>query len=202
MRAQETIKPPSDAEQDGLDLFVGGRTHGYEAQSAGRVASEHSLPRHAPCEREGSPTRTRSLHVPSSIPALTHPSAPPPTWRIVLNLLDQNPHQPRSQMDEGALAELMAGIRDHGLLQPINIRKVGARYQAIAGHRRLEAFRRLLANTEHQDEATAELFRTRGRADRGRTGMPQCEPRDCRGAVPAQRGDRTQGAATARAAGR
>jgi len=31
-------------------------------------------------------TRTRSLHVPSSIPALTHPSAPPPTWRIALNL--------------------------------------------------------------------------------------------------------------------
>jgi hypothetical protein len=31
-------------------------------------------------------------------------AAPPPTWRIALNLLDQNPHQPRSQMDEGALA--------------------------------------------------------------------------------------------------
>jgi ParB/RepB/Spo0J family partition protein len=58
-------------------------------------------------------------------------------------------------MDEGALAELMASIRDHGLLQPITVRKVGARYQVIAGHRRLEAFRRLLADAEHQDEATA-----------------------------------------------
>ncbi|TMB09501.1 MAG: hypothetical protein E6J65_28950 [Deltaproteobacteria bacterium] len=84
-------------------------------------------------------TRTRSLHVPPSIPALTHPSAPPPTWRIALNFLDQNPHQPRSQMDEGALAELMASIRDHGLLQPITVRKVGTRDQVIAGHRRLEA---------------------------------------------------------------
>ena len=88
------------------------------------------------------------------------PSAPPPTWRIALNLLDQNPHQPRSGMDEGALAELMASIRDHGLLQPITVRKVGARYQVIAGHRRLEAFRRLLADAERQDEATAERFRT------------------------------------------
>src|SRR6267143_1705187 len=87
-------------------------------------------------------SRTRSLHVPSSIPALTHPSAPPPTWRIALNLLDQNPHQPRSQMDEGALVELTASIRDHGLLQPITVRKVGTRYQVIAGHRRLAAFRR------------------------------------------------------------
>ena len=98
--------------------------------------------------------------MPPSIPALTHPSAPPPTWRIALNFLDQNPHQPRSQMDEGALAELMASIRDHGLLQPITVRKVGTRDQVIAGHRRLEAFRRLLADAEHQDEATAERFRT------------------------------------------
>ena len=97
--------------------------------------------------------------MPSSIPALTHPSAPPPTWRIALNLLDQNPYQPRSQMDEGALAELIASIRDHGLLQPITVRKVGMRYQVIAGHRRLEAFRRLLAEAEH-DEPTAERFRT------------------------------------------
>src|SRR3989442_15864369 len=94
---------------------------------------------------------TRSLRMPSSIPALTHPSAPPPTWRIALNLLDQNPQQPRSQIDEGALAELMASISDHGLLQPITVRKVGMRYQVIAGHRRLEAFRPLLREGEPQD---------------------------------------------------
>jgi ParB/RepB/Spo0J family partition protein len=63
-------------------------------------------------------------------------------------------------MDQGALAELMASIRDHGLLQPITVRKVGTRYQVIAGHRRLEAFRRLLADAERHDEATAECFRT------------------------------------------
>src|SRR5438132_4479943 len=90
-------------------------------------------PRHASCEHPRS-NPNPELHVPSSIPALTHPSAPPPTWRIALNLLDQNPHQPRSQMEEGALAELMASIRDLGLLQPITVRKVGARYQIIADH--------------------------------------------------------------------
>jgi ParB/RepB/Spo0J family partition protein len=83
---------------------------------------------------------------PSSIPALTHPSAPPPTWRIQLDLLDSNPHQPRREIDEPALAELIASIGDHGLLQPITIRRIpGGRYQMIAGHRRLEAFRRLRA---------------------------------------------------------
>jgi ParB/RepB/Spo0J family partition protein len=63
-------------------------------------------------------------------------------------------------MDEATLVELMASIRDHGLLQPITVRKVGTRYQVIAGHRRLEAFRRLLADAEHQDEAMAERVRT------------------------------------------
>src|SRR5471032_298340 len=102
----------------------------------------------------------RSSNLPSSIPALTHPSSPPPTWRIALNLLDHNPHQPRSQMDEATLAELMASIRDHGLLQPITVRKVGIRYQVIAGHRRLEAFRRLLAEAQRQDQAMADRFGT------------------------------------------
>ena len=97
--------------------------------------------------------------MPSSIPALTHPSAPPPTWRIELDLLDPNPHQPRTQMDERALTELMASIREHGLLQPITVRKVGTRYQVIAGHRRLEAFRRLRTETT-EDDAAEERFQT------------------------------------------
>jgi hypothetical protein len=63
-------------------------------------------------------------------------------------------------MDEAALAELMASISEHGLLQPITVRRVGARYQVIAGHRRLEAFRRLLATTAGQGQVAAERFRT------------------------------------------
>jgi len=42
MRAQELIEPASDAEQDGLDLFVGGRAHGCEAQSAA-LSHEHAV---------------------------------------------------------------------------------------------------------------------------------------------------------------
>ena len=63
-------------------------------------------------------------------------------------------------MDDGALAELTASIHDHGLLQPITVRKVGARYQVIAGHRRLESFRRLRAEAEGQGDAAEERFRT------------------------------------------
>ena len=96
--------------------------------------------------------------MPASLPPLTHPSAPPRTWRIQLDLLDPNPYQPRPEMNEAALAELMAGISDHGLLQPITVRKAGARYQVIAGHRRLEAFRRLLSTAA--DKEAVERFHT------------------------------------------
>ncbi|HZY03105.1 MAG TPA: ParB/RepB/Spo0J family partition protein [Anaeromyxobacteraceae bacterium] len=84
----------------------------------------------------------------STLPEATDPAAPPPTWSIPLDRLDPNPFQPRREMDEAKLAELVAGIREHGLLQPITVRRVpGGRFQVIGGHRRLEAYRRLLAET-------------------------------------------------------
>ena len=78
------------------------------------------------------------------LPEANHPSAPPPTWSIALDKIDPNPFQPRREMDEAALAELVASIGEHGLLQPITVRRIaGSRYQVIGGHRRLEAYRRL-----------------------------------------------------------
>jgi len=93
------------------------------------------------------------------IPQITDPTAPPPTWRISLELLEPNPHQPRRVADEATLAELVSSIREHGLLQPISVRRVpGGRYQLIAGHRRLEAYRRLL--TSACDVQQRERFET------------------------------------------
>ena len=84
----------------------------------------------------------------SKLPEASHPSAPPPTWSIPLDKLDPNPFQPRREMDECTLVELISGIREHGLLQPITVRRIqGGRYQVIGGHRRLEAYRRLLSET-------------------------------------------------------
>lgn len=63
--------------------------------------------------------------------------------RVSLDALDANPYQPRSAMDEVKLKELMASIASTGLLQPIAVKREGARYTIIAGHRRTEAFKRL-----------------------------------------------------------
>lgn len=65
------------------------------------------------------------------------------TLHLDLDLLDDNPFQPRQTIDDAAIRELMASIEAHGLLQAITVRRVGQRYQIIAGHRRVTAFRRL-----------------------------------------------------------
>ncbi|HEX2678323.1 MAG TPA: ParB/RepB/Spo0J family partition protein [Polyangiales bacterium] len=49
-------------------------------------------------------------------------------------------YQPRTRMDEPALAELAASIRSQGLMQPVLVRPVGAdRFELIAGERRWRA---------------------------------------------------------------
>jgi ParB family transcriptional regulator, chromosome partitioning protein len=53
-----------------------------------------------------------------------------------------NPHQPRVHFDEESLGELAASIAQIGVLQPVLVRRVGERYQLIAGERRWRAARR------------------------------------------------------------
>ena len=50
-----------------------------------------------------------------------------------------NPSQPRQVFDEAALAELADSIRQHGVLQPLSVRRVGTGYELVAGERRLRA---------------------------------------------------------------
>ena len=50
-----------------------------------------------------------------------------------------NPAQPRKLFREEALDELTESIRQHGILQPLSVRRVGTSYELIAGERRLRA---------------------------------------------------------------
>ena len=58
---------------------------------------------------------------------------------IDINLIDPNPRQPRTVFDEEALQELVASIKEIGILQPPVVRKSGARYELIMGERRFRA---------------------------------------------------------------
>ena len=50
-----------------------------------------------------------------------------------------NPAQPRKIFDETALDELADSIRQHGILQPLSVRRQGNSYELISGERRLRA---------------------------------------------------------------
>lgn len=59
---------------------------------------------------------------------------------IPLQQIKPNPDQPRRTFDEDALAELAISLREHGIIQPLSLRKVGPdSYQIIAGERRYRA---------------------------------------------------------------
>lgn len=59
--------------------------------------------------------------------------------KINLNELRSNPYQPRQTFDEEALQELANSIKEHGVFQPIIIKKSIKGYEIIAGERRVKA---------------------------------------------------------------
>lgn len=58
---------------------------------------------------------------------------------IDLDLIEPNPHQPRTRFDETRLQELAESIATTGLVQPIVVRKKGDRFEIVAGERRWRA---------------------------------------------------------------
>ncbi|MCC6838066.1 MAG: ParB/RepB/Spo0J family partition protein [Bacteroidia bacterium] len=59
---------------------------------------------------------------------------------IEISKIETNPFQPRTQFDEDALNELAGSIKEHGIIQPITVRKLGYdKYQLISGERRFRA---------------------------------------------------------------
>ena len=64
------------------------------------------------------------------------------TGRVVFlpaQSIQPNPAQPRKVFAPGALDELAESIRQHGILQPLSVRRRDNTYELIAGERRLRA---------------------------------------------------------------
>ncbi|EGL83648.1 parB-like partition protein [Caldalkalibacillus thermarum TA2.A1] len=59
--------------------------------------------------------------------------------QIKLSELRPNPYQPRKDFNEEALAELTQSIKEHGVIQPIIVRKSIKGYEIVAGERRFRA---------------------------------------------------------------
>jgi ParB family chromosome partitioning protein len=62
---------------------------------------------------------------------------------VAIDKIHPNPRQPRTEFDEGALADLVASVRAQGVLQPLLVRRTDdGDYELIAGERRLRAAER------------------------------------------------------------
>ncbi len=62
---------------------------------------------------------------------------------ISLSLISPNPFQPRRHFDEEKMEELALSIQEHGVFQPIIIKKVKDGYMIVAGERRFRAAKQL-----------------------------------------------------------
>lgn len=62
-----------------------------------------------------------------------------PDQLVSIERVHPNPNQPRTHFNETELQELSESIREHGVLQPLLVRRQGDEYQIIAGERRYQA---------------------------------------------------------------
>lgn len=76
------------------------------------------------------------------LPPPPSPSAPKTAHTARIEELVPNRSQPRRRFDEAALGELAASIAEHGILEPILVRKRSEGFEIIAGERRWRAAQR------------------------------------------------------------
>jgi ParB family chromosome partitioning protein len=87
--------------------------------------------------RIGLPEALRMRHDTHFVDQLGRPAGIPVGRLIPIEDIDPNPNQPRQAL--GDLSELVASIREKGVLEPILVRPRGSRFQIIAGERRYRA---------------------------------------------------------------
>jgi ParB family chromosome partitioning protein len=82
----------------------------------------------------------------SNAPAPATAAPPAAGGRALMQLpieaVERNPGQPRKRFDDAKLEELASSIREHGVVEPILVRREGAKYRIVAGERRWRAAQR------------------------------------------------------------
>jgi ParB family chromosome partitioning protein len=98
------------------------------------------------------------------------------TGRVVFvpaRAIRPNPAQPRQVFKEEALSELADSIRQHGILQPLSVRRGAVGYELIAGERRLRAAQMaglteipcIVMNMDEQESSIAAMIENLQRQD-------------------------------------
>lgn len=77
------------------------------------------------------------------IPSTVRTSNKENSFEIEIDTIEANPFQPRKAFAEDELYTLRESIKQHGLIQPIVVRKTDTGYQLVAGERRWRACKEL-----------------------------------------------------------
>jgi len=81
----------------------------------------------------------------ADVPLAEDVAAPPDVAEhqclVLVNVysIDANPYQPRKSYDDAQMESLRQSLAEHGMIQPIAVRREGQRFQLISGERRLRA---------------------------------------------------------------
>ncbi|HHV98736.1 MAG TPA: nucleoid occlusion protein [Clostridiaceae bacterium] len=93
---------------------------------------------------------------------------------IKIENIRPNPYQPRKKFNKASLEELCDSIKQYGVIQPINVRKIAnGRYELVAGERRLRAatmagleeIPAIIINVDDNDSAVMALIENLQRED-------------------------------------
>jgi ParB family transcriptional regulator, chromosome partitioning protein len=84
------------------------------------------------------PTATQTTSAAANAESAAREGSSAPTL-LRVDIIDANPEQPRRIFNEAHLKELSESIKLHGVLQPIVVRRAGARFELIVGERRWRA---------------------------------------------------------------
>ncbi len=98
-----------------------------------------SIEEEAATDSETSATSKGDLSVHGASTPARHISTNSGLFDLNVYEIDDNPFQPRREFSEPEIASLSESLREHDMLQPVLVRRVGDRYQLISGERRLRA---------------------------------------------------------------
>ena len=88
-------------------------------------------------KNSGLPETKRMRHDSHFVEEITSQRAESIGRLIDIGRIEPNPHQPRKNF--GDLTEMVASVKEKGVLEPLLVRQVGDRYEIIAGERRFRA---------------------------------------------------------------
>ena len=122
----------------GLDALMGGGYSGAQRDDEPRNSRQEAVEASVTTDSPATSTANVGGEGASRADLPTAESSETPGF-VSVDLIDENPYQPRKQFNDEQLGELADTIAKMGVITALTVRKVGNRYQLIAGERRLRA---------------------------------------------------------------